>query len=97
MTDEKWEKQVMKKVRFMTNYIWNGISFSDVEAFLANFGDDKIVGLALLDMLIYYSCEQEEFIIENLVRLLNRDLWISKKVGERDQSIDKIKEGLERI
>ncbi len=97
MTDEKWEKQVMKKVRFMTNYIWNGISFSDVEAFLANFGDDKIVGLALLDMLIYYSCEQEEFIIENLVRLLNRDLWISKKVGERDQSIDKIKEGLEEI
>lgn len=97
MTDDKWEKQVMKKVRFMTNYIWNGINFSDVEAFLANFGDDKTVGLALLDMLIYYSCEQEEFIIENLVRLLNRDLWISKKAGERNQSIDKIKEGLRMI
>lgn len=97
MTDDKWEKQVMKKVRFMTNYIWDGINFSDVEAFLTNFGNDKMVGLVLLDMLIYYSCEQEKFIIENLVRLLNRDLWISKKVGERDQSIKKIKEGLKNI
>lgn len=97
MTDDKWEKQVMKKVRFMTNYIWNGINFSDVEAFLANFGDDKTVGLVLLDMLIYYSCEQEEFIIENLVRLLDRDLWISEKAGERNLSVDKLKEGLKKI
>ncbi len=97
MTDDKWEKQVMKKVRFMINYIWNGINFTDVEAFLANFGDNKTVGLALLDMLIYYSCEQENYIIENLIRLLNRDLWIEKKTGQRNQSINKIKEGLKTI
>ncbi len=97
MTDDKWEKQVMKKVRFMTNYIWNGINFSDVEAFLANFGNDKTVGLVLLDMLIYYSCEQEEFIIENLIRLLNRELWISDKIGDRNQSTNIIKENLNEI
>ena len=94
MVDDKWEKQVMKKIRFMTNYIWNGISFTDVEAFLTNFGDNKMVGLVLLDMLIYYSCEQEQCIIENLLRLLNRDLWIGGKVGQRNQSINKIKEEL---
>ena len=72
MINDKWEKQVMKKIRFMTNNIWNGISFSDVERFLTNFGEDRIVGLTLLDMLIYYSYEQEEYIVKNLIRLLKQ-------------------------
>lgn len=97
MTDEKWEKQVMKKVRFMTNYIWNGINLSDVEAFLSNFGNDRVVGLVLLDMLIYYSCEQEKFIVENLIRLLNRDLWISGQVGEKFGSMEVINKELEKL
>lgn len=97
MTDDKWEKQVMKKIRFMTNYIWDGISLSDVEAFLSNFGDNKMVGLTLLDMLIYYSCEQENYLIENLIRLLNHDLWINRKVGEIEQSTNKIRNGLKEI
>lgn len=97
MDDCKWEKQVMKKIRFMTNCIWDGISFSDVEAFLSNFGNNKMIGLALLDMLVYYSCEQEKFIIENLVRLLNRDLWVSEKIGKKSQSSNEINEGLKKI
>lgn len=97
MTDEKWEKQVMKKVRFMTNYIWNGISLSDIEIFLTNFGNDRVVGLVLLDMLIYYSCEQENFIVKNLIRLLNRDLWISGQVGKKYDSMDVINKELEKL
>ena len=94
MSDEQWEKQVMKKIRFMTNYIWNGISLSDVESFLANFGTNRIVGLVLMDMLIYYSCEQEEFIVENVIRLLNRDLWISGGLGDTTRSSALISEEL---
>jgi len=97
MSDEQWEKQVMKKVRFMTNYIWNGINLSDVEAFLTNFGADRIVGLVLMDMLIYYSCEQEEFIVENIIRLLNRDLWISGGVYEKYSSSKNISRELESL
>lgn len=98
MTVEEWKEQVKKKIRFMTNYIWDGISTSDVDRFLTNFeGDNVIVGHALLDMLIYYSCEQEEFIVENLIRLLNRDLWITGKIGLINQSTEKIQEQLKKL
>lgn len=97
MINDKWEKQVMKKIRFMTNNIWNGISFSDVERFLTNFGEDRIVGLTLLDMLIYYSYEQEEYIVKNLIRLLKRELWISEEVGKRDKSAREINKSLNEI
>lgn len=97
MINDKWEKQVMKKIRFMTNNIWNGISFSDVERFLTNFGEDRIVGLTLLDMLIYYSYEQEEYIVKNLIRLLKRELWISEEVGKRDKSAREINKSLNEV
>lgn len=95
--DEKWEKQVMKKMRFMTNFIWSGISLSDVETFLSNFGDKKEVGLALLDMLIYYSYEQEQFIAENLFRLLRRDLWISGALGNLKQTSTQLLHNLDEL
>ena len=97
MINDKWEKQVMKKIRFMTNNIWNGISFSDVERFLTNFGEDRIVGLTLLDMLIYYSYEQEEYIVKNLIRLLKRELWISEEVGKRDKFAREINKSLNEV
>lgn len=75
MENEKWSAEAGKKIRFMANHIWDGISYSDVERFLNNFADNKTTGLALLDMLIYYSVEQESSIVENLLRLLARDLW----------------------
>ena len=75
MENEKWSSEAEKKIRFMANHIWNGISYSDIERFLNNFPDNKSIGLALLDMLIYYSVEQESSIVENLLRLLARDLW----------------------
>ena len=86
-----------EKIRFMTNNIWNGISFSDVERFLTNFGEDRIVGLTLLDMLIYYSYEQEEYIVKNLIRLLKRELWISEEVGKRDKSAREINKSLNEV
>lgn len=97
MTDEMFEKQVMKKIRFMTNYIWDGINFNDVERFLLNFGEDRIVGLVLLDMLIYYSYEQEEYLVDNLIRLLIHDLWISEKVAEENLDSVKINERMQNI
>lgn len=97
MINDKWEKQVMKKIRFMTNNIWNGISFSDAERFLTNFGEDRIVGLTLLDMLIYYSYEQEEYIVKNLIRLLKRELWISEEVGKCDKSAREINKSLNEV
>lgn len=97
MTDEKWEEQVMKKIRFMTNYIWDGINLSDIEAFLTNFGRDRVVGLVLLDMLIYYSDEQVQFIIENLIRLFNRHLWISDQIADKAGSMEVINEKLTKL
>lgn len=96
MSDMQWEKRVMKKIRFMVNFIWSGINFSDVETFLSNFGNEKTVGLALLDMLIYYSYEQEQFIAENLFRLLKRDLWIKGELGEQNQPSGQLLDNLEK-
>lgn len=81
MSHEVWEKEVMKKIRFMTSCVWDGIKKSDIDSFLNNFGEDRVVGLVLLDMLIYYSYEQEECLTENLIRLLNHRLWLNDIVG----------------
>lgn len=84
MNREMWIEQTKKKIRFMTDWIWNGINTSDVAQFLTNFNKDDIVGLSLLDMLIYYSAEQEENLIESLLQKLKHDLWINGLLGDRD-------------
>lgn len=73
----EWIENVKKKIRYMTNNIWDGINTTDVDSFISNFdNDDSVVGWVLLDMLIYYSVEQEEKIIEYLVNSLFRDILI---------------------
>lgn len=49
-----------------------------------------------MDMLIYYSYEQEHFIAENLFRLLKRDLWITGELGEQNQSSNQLLSNLEK-
>lgn len=90
--ETEWEDTVKKKIRYMTNHVWDGINFTDVENFISNFeSNEQIVGWALLDMLIYYSNEQEESIITNLMRLLKRDIWLKKGMAKRELSSADIK------
>lgn len=84
MSREMWIEQTKKKIRFMTNSIWNGITMADVDRFLANFEKDDITGLSLLDMLIYYSAEQEASLIESLLLKLSHNLWIRGFLGDRE-------------
>lgn len=91
-SETEWEETVKKKIRYMTNYVWDGINYTDVEHFISNFEtNEQIVGWALLDMLIYYSNEQEESIITNLMRLLKRDIWLKEGMAKRELSSDDIK------
>lgn len=89
-TTVEWEENVKKKVRYMTNHVWDGINPTAQERFINNFDDsDKMVGWALLDMLIYYSSEQEESIISNLMRLLKREIWLDlENTGLLSEKID---------
>lgn len=83
----EWEDLVKKKIRYMTNQVWDGLGNTDVESFMSNFKkEDEIVGWVLLDLLVYYSSEQEVSIISNLMRLLKRDIWISKKMAQSNMS-----------
>lgn len=80
-------EDIKKRIHYMTDHVWNGITNTDVEEFINNFHeDDKVVGWILLDMLIYYSSEQEGSIILNLIRLLERDIWINNKEIEQGAS-----------
>lgn len=97
MDEAKWEEQATKTVRFMVNSIWDGINQSDTDRFLGNFNDNKKVGLALLNMLIYYSEEQEASIVDNLLRLLWHDFWIKGFLGEYDNSSNEIYATLDKM
>ncbi len=93
-----WEYKTEKKIQYMTNNVWDGIKQSDVDTFMSNFDDkNKVVGLALLDMLIYYSNEQEESIVSNLIRLLKRDIWIKEGMAGSTISSDLIEERFDSI
>lgn len=96
--ETEWEDTVKKKIRYMTNHVWDGISFTDVEKFISNFGPkEQVVGWVLLDMLIYYSNEQEESIISNLMRLLKRDIWLKEGMAKDELSSDDIKRAFGEI
>lgn len=87
LNDAEWKDSVKKKIRYMTNQVWDGINSTDVEEFISNFAErDQIVGWVLLDMLIYYSNEQEESIISNLMRLLKRDIWLKEGMAKNELS-----------
>lgn len=97
-TTVEWEENVKKKVRYMTNYVWDGISPTTQEKFINNFDDaNKMIGWALLDMLIYYSSEQEESVIANLMRLLKRDFWIKLEKENADLLSEEIDMELDNI
>lgn len=88
---KEWEDSVKKKIRYMANNVWDGLKITNIEEFMNNFSDeDKVVGWVLLDMLIYYSSEQEELIISNLMRLLKRDFWLKMGMAEKDLSSSEI-------
>jgi len=97
MDQTKWEGQANKTVRFMVNMLWNGIHQSDTDRFLNNFGNNKKVGLALLNMLIYYSEEQESSIIENLLRMLWHDFWIKGRLGNQNSTSQELYDALNNI
>lgn len=98
LNETEWEDTVKKKIRYMTNQVWDGITPTDVENFINNFSpNDQIVGWVLLDMLIYYSNEQEESIISNLMRLLKRDIWLNENMAKRELSSCDIKKEFDAI
>ncbi len=91
MMTREWEDSVKKKIRYMANSVWDGVSMTDIDEFMSNFKEkDKAVGWALLDMLIYYSSEQEESIISNLMRLLKRELWLRMGMAQNNLSSSEI-------
>ena len=97
MSREMWIEQTKKKIRFMTNSIWNGITMTDVDRFLSNFDQDDITGLSLLDMLIYYSSEQESNLIESLLLKLKHDLWIKGFLGDRDATSEELLKNMDLL
>lgn len=95
MSENRWENSRRKKINYMANRVWDGLNITDIERFLNNFGhENKIVGLALLDMLIYYSSEQEQAIVNNLIRLLERDIWLHEDMLKMDLSSVEIRKKL---
>lgn len=70
---------------------------TDVDRFLSNFDKDDITGLSLLDMLIYYSAEQEANLIENLLLKLKHDLWIKGFLGDRDATSEELLKNMDLI
>lgn len=85
VNEMEFEASVNKKVRYMANHIWDGLGNTQIDAFLRNFEkEDKMVGWTLLDMLIYYSSEQEQSIVSNLIRQLKRDIWIESGMAKQD-------------
>lgn len=98
IAETEWEDSVNKRIQYMVNHVWDGLKITDVEAFLKNFEtNDRIVGLVLLDMLIYYSSEQEKSIIANLIRLMKRDIWIDSGMAKRGLTSCEIELELQNI
>ena len=98
ISEVEWIDGIKKKIQYMANNVWDGITYTEVEEFMTNFSKkDQIVGWALLDMLIYYSNEQEESIISNLIRLVKRDIWITQEVEKRDISSQNIEKAFSEI
>lgn len=98
MNIKEWEDSVKKKIRYMANNVWDGLKITNIEEFMSNFSDeDKVVGWVLLDMLIYYSSEQEESIISNLIRLFKRDFWLKMGMAERGLSSSEINSKLKEV
>lgn len=96
--EKEWEESVKKKIQYMANHIWNGLNFTDIELFLSNFEkENKMVGWVLLDMLTYYSSEQEQSIISNLMRLLKRDIWVDMGMAKQNLSSGEINQKLQNI
>ena len=81
--ETEWEESVKKKIQYMANHIWNGLNFTDIEVFLSNFEkENKMVGWVLLDMLTYYSSEQEQSIISNfqMIQSIIFSLYANQKL-----------------
>lgn len=76
MIRDEWKGNVQKKIYFMTKNIWNGLNQNDVDRFLSNFKKNQEVGLALMEMLIFYSQEQEVSLAKFLFGQLKRELWL---------------------
>lgn len=96
--EAEWLDAVKKKIRYMTNQVWDGITHTDVSTFIKNFEPNhECVGWVLLDMLIYYSNEQEQSIISNLLRLLKRDLWLNEGMARENLSSHEIKKKFKDI
>lgn len=94
----EFEASVNKKVRYMANHIWDGLGNTQIDAFLKNFEkEDKMVGWTMLDMLIYYSSEQEQSIVSNLIRQLKRDIWIESGMAKQDLPSEQINLEFEKI
>lgn len=98
LSESEWMESVKKKIKFMSNQVWNGLNWSDIEIFLNNFKkEDEVVGWVLLDMLIYYSSEQEQSLISNLMRLLKRDIWMNTGMAKQNLSSQSISLELQEI
>lgn len=98
VNEMEFEASVNKKVRYMANHIWDGLGNTQIDAFLKNFEkEDKMVGWTMLDMLIYYSSEQEQSIVSNLIRQLKRDIWIESGMAKQDLPSEQINLEFEKI
>ena len=98
VNEMEFEASVNKKVIYMANHIWDGLGNTQIDAFLKNFEkEDKMVGWTMLDMLIYYSSEQEQSIVSNLIRQLKRDIWIESGMAKQDLPSEQINLEFEKI
>ena len=88
MNSAEWKISVQKKIYFMTKNIWDGLRQNEVDTFLSNFKRNEEVGLALMEMLIFYSLEQEVLLASAAFKQFKRQIWLKTFInnGEKRDS-----------
>lgn len=90
MDEQQLINDIQKRIHYQLNRTWlNSVSSVQKDRFLNNFAeDDKLVGLVLLDMLLFHNQAQEKQLISTLIRRLRTVIYKQSHPHQRDTNIE---------
>ncbi len=86
--ERRLTEDLQRRIQYQLNHTWlNLIDSSLKDQFLNNFStEDKVAGLALLDMLLFHNQMQEKQLMRSLIRKMNSHIYKNKHPFQEDNS-----------
>ena len=90
-------EDIQRRIQYQIDHTWhNLIESTSKDQFLNNFSEeDKIVGLVLLDMLLFHNQTQEKQLIKSLIRKLQSSIY-KKEHPRQEESNDTIEKYIQK-